>query len=60
MNPNSQGPQRLKKYTLEKEINYDNIIEFYDDFSIGSSTPSFKSEELPIPEMNETNKLIVT
>lgn len=53
MHPHEKGAHRMKKYTLEKEITSANIIEFYDDFSIGSLRPSYKSE--PIPNIEENN-----
>ena len=41
----------MKKYLLEKEITNQNIIEFYENFLIGSLIQYKKSEE--IPENNE-------
>jgi len=59
VNPSEKGPHKLKKYTLEKEISYDNIIDFYDDFSIGALNPSWKSEEVSSSEVNDTYKIQV-
>lgn len=49
----------MKKYTLEKNITYSNIVEFFDDFSIGSLRPSYKSEPISIYENFSNNKLKV-
>ena len=44
---------------MEKEINYDNIIDFYDEFSIGVLSPSFKSEEITNSDTKDINKIHV-
>ena len=59
VNPSEKGPHKLKKYTLEKEINYDNIIDFFDEFSIGALSPSWKSEPIPNIDFNEKPKIQV-
>ena len=38
---------RVRKYTLKKEINEENILKFVEDYNEGNLIPELKSEEIP-------------
>lgn len=56
--PNEKAIHEMKKYALEKNITYENLLNFVDDFNIGMISPYYKSEE-EVVDQNKTNILEV-